>query len=221
MQSEADLAKGYVETRKWAKGRVPIPTDEAGFRELGEKLRPESADKYEIPLPEGDDGALAGQFKQFAYDTGLPPQWAKSVAEFHNRAQAEALSKIAQQNSEGLKAIELDLGPVGYNARLDAVNNMLQAAGIEDFDAVTALTQTVGAEKTLRSLFTLAEKYGELEKVDTGSVELRLGITTAAQAQREIDRMFEDPATRAKLEDHGSPEYKRYEQYLARVAKGD
>ncbi len=35
-----DAAKGLKEMRAMARNRLPIPTDEAGFRELGEKLRP-------------------------------------------------------------------------------------------------------------------------------------------------------------------------------------
>jgi hypothetical protein len=220
-QSVDDLAKAHVETTAWARGRIPIPTDEAGFRELGEKLRPESADKYDIPVPEGDDPALAERFKAFAHETGLPPAWAKSVAEFSNREAGEAMSKMAATNGAELKGLELDYGPVGYQARLDAVGNMFAKMGIDNFDAVTALEQSAGAGKALQAFFTMAESTGELAKVDTAGVALHMGTMTAAAAQKEVDSMFGNTETAAKLRDPGSAEAKKYKELVARISKGD
>lgn len=219
------LAKGLKETRSWARGRIPIPqsNDESAWKELGEKLRPETIEGYEIPVPEGDGGETAAAFKDFAFDHGIPAHTAKAVAEFHNRAMEESLSKMATANKAELQGLELDFGAVGYNARLDAVNNMLASAGIEGFEAVDALANApgVGVGKAMRALFTLAEKTGELAKVDGASVEMRMGTLTASQAQAEINRMFDDKDTADKLKDRSSPAYAKYQNLLARAAQGD
>lgn len=222
-ETVADLARGMKETRNWARGRIPVPgaEDDAAWTELGEKLRPAKAEDYDIPVPEGDDGATAGRFREFAHETGIPARWAKAIAEFHNREQTEALSLLAARNREEMRALELEYGPAGYHGRLEAVNAMLQKAGIEGFEAVDALANSAGTGKALKALFTLAEKTGELAKVDGATVEMRLGTLTAAQAQAEINRMFNDAAIAPKLVESGSAEQKKYEQLLARVAKGD
>jgi len=218
--SVEDLAKGLKETRAWARGRIPIPTDEAGFKELGEKLRPESADKYDITVPPGADPALAEAARAHFFDIGLPPQWAKAVVDFNNQFAADQASQLIQKNQDGLKAIELEMGAAAYNTRLEAVANMFARAGIEGFDAVQALEQVQGAEPAMRAFFRLAEATGELGKVDGALVEMRMGSMTAAQAQAEIDRMFSEDVGKNKLRDKTSPEYKKYEQLLAIQARG-
>jgi hypothetical protein len=212
-----DLAKGLKETRAWARGRVPIPTDEAGFKELGEKLRPESADKYEVSVPEGVDPGMAEAFKAFAFETGLPAEWAKGVAEFNNQWVADAASKLQQKNSDEMTAIELDMGVAAYNQRLEAVGNMMARAGIEGFDAVQALEQAHGAGKAMQALFKLAESTGELAKVDPVNVEMRLGTMSPAMAKAEVDRMLaNDPE--GKLRDPNSAESQKYKQLTAIMA---
>ncbi|WP_225205084.1 hypothetical protein [Novosphingobium huizhouense] len=213
--SVEDLAKGLKETRAWARGRVPIPQDDAGWKEFGEKLRPESADKYALEVPEGDSGAMAAEYRKFAFDEGIPARHAEATARFFNRVQAEQLSKIATTNQEELRALDLELGAHGYNVRLEATRAMLSAAGIdaESTDAmVRALEQTHGAGKTLRALFTLAERTGELEKVDSTSVALNMGGMSPQAAQAEINKLMNDKAFMDKAGTKGTPEAAKWKR---------
>lgn len=208
-----DFAKGAKETRAWARGRVPIPQDETGYRELGDKLRPAEAKDYEIPLPEGDTGAMADRFRTFAHDTGLPAPWAKAVAEFHNREQADALSKMGQTAKDELTAIELEYGAEGYNARLEAVSNLFRTVGIEGFEPANSLQQARGAGETMKFLFAMAEKTGELGKVDPHNVSLRLGSTTPQAAQAWIDQKMNDRAFMAQARIEGTNEYRQWKEH--------
>lgn len=213
--------KGFKDTRAMARGRVPIPTDEAGFKELGEKLRPAKAEDYGIDfggLATGDP-ELAGAFSEWAHATGLPKEWAQGAANFYTQRTTNAMMQLKEQNTQGIEAVKLDLGPVAYETRVQAVNNMMQAAGIDVFDVATGLQLAVGGEegkpsgeRVMRALFSLAEKFGEVEKVDASDVQLRLGSMTAEQASAEMRRMAEDKDSAAKLRDHTSAEYKKWEE---------
>lgn len=221
-QTVEDLAKGMKETRAWARGRVPIPTDDAGWKEFGEKLRPESADAYKIEVPEGQSTELADSFRAYAFEQGLPPRYAEGVAAFFNRAQAEMVSKIVTGNKAELQALDLELGTHGYNVRLEAVNNMLNAAGIDSESSASlmaALEQSKGAGKTMRALFTLAEKTGELEKVDSTTVALNMGGMKPEAAQAEINRLMDNTEFMKKAMEAGTPEAAKW-QNLNKAAAG-
>ncbi len=225
MQSIEDVAKGYTETRTWAKGRIAIPTDDAGWQELGQRLRPESADAYKIDLPEGQDPAMANAFRQFAHDQGFPARYAEAAAQFFNQQTGEAMSKLASDNSAAIESVKLQHGPEGWARRVEATNKMLAAAGIEA-DVADALAQVVGrdgkpgAGKALEALFTLAERTGELGKIDPADVGLRMGTMTAATAKAEIDRLMDDEGFMAKAKVAGSPEAKRWNDLNMAMAKG-
>ncbi|WP_343609355.1 hypothetical protein [Novosphingobium sp.] len=213
-----DLAKGFKETRTWARGRVAIPnaeTDDNGWREFGERLRPEKATDYDIPLLEGSDTAMADKYREFAHGLGMPARWAKANAEFHNQFISDSLSRVEQQAKDGMKAVELEMGGVAYNQRMEATENMMKAHFGGDFDVITNLTTSLGAEKTLRFLFSMAEKTGELGKVDSTDVSLRMGGMTPESAQGEINRLSGDtsPAGKAWMQQakiKGTPEHTRW-----------
>jgi hypothetical protein len=156
MGSIEDLAKGYVETRAWAKGRVAIPSaeaDDSAWQEFGAKLRPEKPEAYEIAVPEGQDTALAEQFRVFAYETGIPPRWVKAIAEFNNRAVADQVSAVVGRNQAEVESLQIELGPEAFEVRKQAVNAMFSAAGLGDGEGFAGAKpgQRRGAESDVRA----------------------------------------------------------------------
>jgi hypothetical protein len=216
-----DAAKAIKEIRAWGRGRIPVPAadDEAGWRELGEKLRPAAASDYDIPVPEGQDGALADRFRQFAHDTGMPPRWAKATAEFHNRNMSDVVSAEAAKGIEAVKAIEIELGPEAYARRIEATSQMLRGVGIDIPDFAVALQRISGAGPALRGLFALSERTGELDKVDPGNISMRLGTMTPQQAKSAREQAMGDPAWMAKAKVAGTPEANKWRDW-ARVEAG-
>jgi hypothetical protein len=219
--SVPDMAKAFVETRNWARGRVAVPaaTDAAAFEEFAGKVRPADAKDYAILGPDGKPTDYGEEWRQDFHDVGLHPIQAQRLVEKHNLREADRISKITQAGKDEITAVELELGPQAYNMRLAAVDSMLRGAGVEIADIVPALEQVGGAGKALRGLFALAEKTGELAKVDGATVEMRMGTMTSEAAQIELDRMSNDPTIGAKLADATSPEYQRRQALLGVVAK--
>lgn len=220
-----DAFKALIETKKWARGRVAVPgaEDAAAFTEFAGKVRPEKAEDYKILGPDGKPSETGEAFRAKFHELGLHPIQAEGLAGAWNQYQADAISKVKQAAQDEMTAVELELGPQAYNQRLTAVDNMMRAMGIEDFDVVAGLEQATGAGKTIRALFTMAEKTGELQKVDGASVELRMGTMSAKSAQAEVDSMSTntDAAFQAKLADKNSPEYAKRKALLLRISKGD
>lgn len=231
------LAKNYVDTRAFAKGRVAIPdwSNPEQTAEFGQRIRPADAAAYNIEVPEGGDTSMADAYRQFAFDTGVPAPHAEATAKFFNRVQGEALSKMAADNTGQLKALEIEHGPEGYARRIEAVQNMLTMAGVETNDVAMALQHFAGldkdgkpgpgAGKALAALFTLAEKTGELEKVDPTDVSLRMGKLTPEAATAEKNRLLNDQSeagkkwmAQAKIE--GTPEHKRWKDIARAMAGG-
>lgn len=220
-----DAFKALVETKKWARGRVAVPgaEDATAFTEFASKVRPEKAEDYKILGPDGKSSEVGEAFRTKFHELGLHPIQAEGLTSAWNQYQADISSKVKQAGQDEMTAVELELGPQAYNQRLTAVDNMMRAMGIEDLDVVSGLEQTIGAGKTLRALFTMAEKTGELAKVDGATVALRMGSMTAKSAQAELDSMSfnQDKEFQAKLADKNSAEFAKRKALLERIAKGD
>lgn len=221
--SVADMAKGFVETRAWAKGRVAIPgaDDQRGFEEFVGKVRPAKAEDYKIAAADGQPSETGEAFRKTFHDIGLHPMQAERLTAAWNQHASDIASQTAQRGKDELTAIELDLGPAAYTQRLTAAANMLKAAGIDGVELVPALEQAAGAGAAMKALFALAEKTGELAKVDGATVALNLGTMSATDAQKELDTMAgnADPAFQQKLRDPNSLEAKKRKALMGRVAQ--
>lgn len=223
------LAKGLVEMQQFARGRIAVPAADATDEQWGEfigKVRPEKADAYDIPVPEGSGTDMADAARAKFHELGLHPRQAKGAAEWFNQKVADDMSRLAQGNKDALTAIELEMGTAAYNQRLAAVGNMMTALGFEDYEAIDALEHSFskggqpGADKALKLLFALAENTGELAKVDGAQVQVRTGNLTPQQASDRLDAMQRDPEMRQKYGKPGTPENKLYNDLIAIQAKG-
>lgn len=218
-----DVAKALIETKRWASGRIAIPgpEDAAAFTEFAGKVRPAKAEDYKILGPDGKPSETGEAFRAKFHELGLHPIQAEGLTGAWNQYQSDLVSKVKQASQDELTAVELELGPQAYNQRVTAVDNMFRNMGIEDLDVVAGLEQAVGAGKTMRALFTMAEKTGELAKVDGASVALRMGSMSREDAQKEIDTMSlnTDPEFQKKLVDPSSAEYAKRKALLSRIAQ--
>lgn len=222
--SPEKLAEAHVEVNKWAAGRIPIPKagDETAFAEFASKMRPAEAKDYDIPVPEGQSSETADAFRPIFHELGLHPTQATKLTQAWNQFAADSASRIAQAGKDEVTALELQYGPSGFQQRAQAVNNMLAGMGVAVEDIVPAMEQVGGgAGKALAALFTMAEKTGELAKVDGDTVAVRLGAMTPELAQQKLDEQNSntDPEFQRKLTDPNSPE-RKLRQQLVRIAAG-
>lgn len=233
-----DLAKGHTETVAWARGRVPIPTlpdnpteadrakFERDFADFAGKVRPADAAAYKLGDADGKPTEMSEAFRTIFHEAGLHPAQAEKLNSAWNQMQVDLVSKTMQAGKDEVTAIELELGPQAFNMRRDAVMNMWEAAGIKFEDGkamMDAIEQSQGAGAALQAMITLAERTGELAKVDGVTVALNTGAMSATAAQAELDRQNAntDKAFLDALRDPNSRESQRRAALLKRVAQSE
>jgi hypothetical protein len=222
-KSVDDLATGHLETLKWARGRVPLPAadDEKGRLDFVAKARPDSADAYEIALPEGQtDTTMADGFRAKAFDLGLMPWQAKELGDWWNAQAVDAASKAGQGALDQLKERELNLGPAAYARAQEGIAALFDGVdGVERDSVLKGLESAYGAGPAFDFLLKMARKTGELDKVDGAAISLRLGTTTPDAAQQWLDDKMGDREFMAKAERAGTPENKQWEDHLIIASK--
>lgn len=107
---------------------LPEAGDAEGWAALYGKLgRPESAEGYELPLPEGDSGEFAKQTSTWMHEAGLNKQQAQSLAtkwNEHQAAQAQAQQEAIQtQTKTDLASVRQEWG-----ANFDANKSVMERA---------------------------------------------------------------------------------------------
>ncbi|MFD1034149.1 hypothetical protein ACFQ15_05740 [Sphingomonas hankookensis] len=223
-KSPEDAYKGLIETKRWARGRIALPNadDPNSFTEFASKVRPAKAEDYKIFGSDGEATEIGEAFRQEFFEVGLHPFQAERLSGKWNQFFTDQASRVQQQGKDELTAIEVEMGQAAYTQRTTAVANMLRGAGIDVADLALAMEQLGGPGKAMRALFALAEKTGELAKVDGATVRLNLGSMSKADAQAELDRMNADPEVRkAVLANTTGPEAKKREALMNRLKGKD
>lgn len=110
----ADLTKGFIETKKLVGSATKIPKADAKPEEwdaFAVKLgRPESADKYEIKVPDGakwDDATDVG-IKGLFFKVGLPPRQAQALVDGYSAMQTAQLAAYAKSLEGGVEELKKD-----------------------------------------------------------------------------------------------------------------
>ncbi len=97
---ESDSTKTDAPAEFKMPGKDATPEEWSKFYDqLG---RPETADKYELPVPEGDDGTFAKKVAPMLHKAGLTGEQAKALAGDWNAMQAESVA--AQQKEAQAEA---------------------------------------------------------------------------------------------------------------------
>ncbi len=165
----------------------------AVYNRLG---RPESADKYELPVPEGDDGSFAQAAAPVLHELGLTTKQAKGLAEWWNQASStrieaadEAFSKQSEAEYSALKGEWGAAAAQNEELAKRAVLKFGKEAGIDEatFDS---LERAIGTAKVMKLFHAIGAKFGEADFV--GSDTPSSGALTPAQAKNKVASLFAD-----------------------------
>lgn len=110
---------------------LPEEGDAEGWGNVWNKLgRPETADGYELPVPEGDSGEFAGAASGKMHELGLNKAQAQGIAEWYNSQQSQMVEQFNQQReqqaTENVAAIRKEWGN-NFDANVAIANKAISA----------------------------------------------------------------------------------------------
>ncbi|SOD41327.1 hypothetical protein [Nitrosovibrio sp. Nv4] len=179
---------------------IKLPTDAnaAEWDQVYNKLgRPETADKYDIPVPEGDNGEFAKTAKEWFHKAGLSASQARTLAEMNNNYIAE-LNKAHTEKTQ--QAHEAEMGRLKtewggeYQSRVELVDRAAESFGMSK-DQLLALKQTMGPAAAMKFLHNIGAKVAvPANGLVSGEGGGSFGGATPEQAQARISQLRQDKA---------------------------
>jgi hypothetical protein len=177
---------------------APKSDDDAdGWNAVYNRLgRPESADKYELPVPEGDDGSFAKSVAPVLHELGLTAKQARGLAEWWNETSSKRIEmegdSFAQKSEAQYQALQKEWGAAAaQNEELAkrAVLKFSKEAGIDEatFDA---MERAIGTAKVMKLFHSIGSSFAEGSFVSSDTPAA--GAMTPAQAKNKIAGMFAD-----------------------------
>lgn len=151
---------------------------------------PETADSYQLPVPEGDDGAFAKTAAAWFHEAGIPPAQAEKLAAKWNEfaasqqkssVEAEA-AKEAQAEAtykEQDAALRKEWGDK-YDANIELGKRAYREFGFNQ-DLVDAMEAKVGPAELFKLFARLGQKIGEDTALGVGNGNNASSGVSAAQ----------------------------------------
>ena len=141
--------------------RIPDTADPAAWQEIYGKMgRPESAEKYEIKLPEGDNGEFAKTARQWFFDMGLSQAQVTGITDKWNAHLAETMknrsTQTAEQQAADLQLVKNEWGPE-YNSKVEIIDRAAQAFGMSD-EQLTQLKAVMGVKDGMSFMYNIGSK---------------------------------------------------------------
>lgn len=165
----------------------------AVYNRLG---RPESPDKYGLPVPEGDDGSFAQAAAPVLHELGLTTRQAKGLAEWWNKAssarieaEGEAFAKSSEAEYAALKGEWGTAAAQNEELAKRAVLKFSKEAGIDEA-AFDAMERAIGTAKVMKLFHAIGAQFSESSFVASDTPTG--GALTPAQAKQKVAGMFAD-----------------------------
>lgn len=180
--------------------RLPAPTEtdpkawDPVFKQLG---RPETADKYVIPVPPGDKGEFATAVKPWMHEAGLSQSQATKLAEkwngFITKSQADQATATEAKNLADVSALKQAWGGE-YDKNEGLVNKAAETFGMTDAQ-LSGLKSSMGPKAAMEFLFNLGSKLGveDTSVPGMGGQLNSFGGMSPESAQAEIEKLKRDP----------------------------
>ena len=197
-----NLASGFRNAEKFigtpADKLLKIPDFQKASREeldgFYSKIgRPESPDKYELDVPEGQPTDFADWAKSQFHALGLSNSQAKALSQKWNEYVAQQQGKMTEQSQAKAREEEASLRQEwggAYDNQLNLARNAAQAFGV-DAAELDRLESAMGYAGVMKFMARLGARMGESEYVSSNSRE-NFGAMTPSQAASKIADLRND-----------------------------
>lgn len=156
----------------------------------GQTAKPESADAYKLPVPDGQDGAFATEAAKWMHEAGIPVAQAQALATKWNEYQAgqAAAADLArqQQGEADVAALRKEWGGQ-YDANVELGKRAVRTFGADE-QTLEKISKALGDGETLRLFHRIGKHLGEGTLIPAGGER---GATTPANPETaRAARMF-------------------------------
>ncbi len=156
------------------------------FKKLG---RPDTAEQYVIPLPDGDDGAFSKIAGKWFHEAGMPQSMVTSVSEKWNNYLAETTKQQTEQaelkKKEDVKALEAEWGSQ-YEDRSKLVDLACTTFEMTQ-EQLSALKSALGPRAAMKFMYNIGSRVEvESNGLIDGDVPRKIGSMTKEEAIAEI-----------------------------------
>jgi hypothetical protein len=203
------LARGHLETKKLASSKIVVPGEGASEEDMAKFYtalgRPESPDKYELPMPQLPVDApaeareqLAESYKPFrelAHKIGLNPAQAEALGQF----ELDRQNAYYQQGETEIAALKAELG-ADYDPKLEAGKKAFARIFGGDEEALKLageMDQKAGSARLVKAMMRLGEIMGEHKIIDGDHVE---GFGEVKDPEGKLAELQRDKSWREKFE---------------------
>jgi len=210
---------------------VILPKDDKdveGLKAFRSKMGvPDTADGYELPLPEGDNGELAKAAASWMHEAGVPKAQAQQIATKWNahianlvKTETEAAQAKATQELDALKTEWGNDAPKNEEIARRGLQAYGQQAGLDKAD-LQSLESAIGTAKMLKLFHALGQSTRESSFAgdeNGGGGGNGFGISKVA-AQQKLDEIrmkrSKGEITDAQWKSTYQAEFERYSQIVA------
>lgn len=201
-KSPADLLKSYTNLEKLTGVpadkliRLPKDNDPAAWNEVYAKLgRPESPEKYVIPVPDGQPKEFASEASKWFHEAGLPQAAVTKIAEKWNGfmdAQQKAMeAKKTEENQIQVNDLKKAWG-ADYDKNAEVVDRAAETFGMKQ-EQLTALKQVLGPKGAMEFLHKIGSKIAtESSQAPAGMNQPGSFTMSADQAKARIAQLKQD-----------------------------
>lgn len=178
--------------------KLPKGDDPAAWNEVYNRLgRPEKADGYKLPVPEGDSGEFAKVAAQWFHDAGLTQAGATKLAtkwnEYMTGQQASQREAAALRDTQDVAALKQEWG-ADYDRHAAVVDKAAEAFGMTS-EQLGALKQAMGPKAAMQFMRNIGSKLGAEDKsFHDGQASNGFNAMSPEQANAEILRLRGDKA---------------------------
>jgi hypothetical protein len=203
-KSPADLLKSYSNLEKLTGVppdkliKIPKDNDPNAWNEVYTKLgRPASADKYVIPVPDGQPKDFANEFGEQAFKAGLPQSAVTHITEWFNAKQAAAekaqAEQLAQKNTIEINDLKKTWGP-DYDKNAEVVDRAAETFGMTQ-DHLSAFKQVLGPKAAMELMHKIGSKIAVEGQQDPAGMGGKGEFTLSPEsAKARIAQLKADPS---------------------------
>ena len=191
------LAKTVVHQQKLLGSKIPLPKTDEERNELYTKLgRPETADKYEVTIPNDMEHFMPkediSQFKNVAHKIGLNNEQVNALMEFQVSATKNAMDNqgnvLNQEKEQSTEALKKEWG-YEYDKNVRAAQRALNVYGDNELQKLLSETSAGNNPAVIKFLATIGKEVTEDMAQNTTNNRL---ATSPLDAKEEINNVMAD-----------------------------